>query len=156
MSDDMNSRELDLQILIAETWLMTTRARKRRKVITDLEADKVLTTRADFQLRLGLKDLHDLKLTNPIIISLGKLEYFTFNSEKTSYIYYLCFCLFEVRQSQVNILYSPNGSALDDNSEEWIAVEEDGFRVPACSLTLALQTLPHNMLGERKSATTGF
>ena len=98
---------------------------KRRKVITNQIPEDLFTSRPEFQLKIASKHLTQLGLSNPVLISLEKVDYIQFNSDYASYLFYISSCIFEVPSKQINLYYSMNGGILTDESSSWETVEED-------------------------------
>lgn len=77
----------------------------------------------DITINVRAADAAKFEQTNNTFLSVDKLEYITFNSDKSCYLYSICAVLFEVPTKQLTILKSSVGAVLPEDSEEWQVVE---------------------------------
>ena len=98
---------------------------KRRKRVNDISAlnERFLTARPAISIRLSRSLAHKFTLKSPVFIEFEKLEYIHFNSDNTSYLYYLISSVFEISSKEFIILYTKDGQDEDDDSEVWEVVE---------------------------------
>jgi hypothetical protein len=76
----------------------------------------------DLTITVRVADAEKFELRNPTFLTLDNLEYITFNSDKSSYLYSICAVLFDVTTEQLKILKSSVGVVLPENSEKWQVV----------------------------------
>ena len=79
----------------------------------------------DISIRLTADDTAKLGLQDANFLAVDRLEYVTWNAEKSSYLYSICSLIFEEAIHQFTLLRSPVGKCPSEASDIWRVVEGD-------------------------------
>lgn len=95
--------------------------KKRKRGVPETHLDPY----PEISIHLTADDTAKLGLQDANFLAVRRLEYVTWNSGKSSYLYSICALIFDVATRELTLLRGPVGKCPSEASDVWTVVEAD-------------------------------